>query len=563
MKEFVENKLKLKRKVLVVDDGAVERKMLKNMLEEHYDVLLAKNGQEALNLIKENSNTLSVILLDLVMPVMDGYEVLTALNKDEEMSRIPVIVLTADDTAEVKSLRMGAADFIQKPYNIPEVIYARIDRIIQLYEKNNLISATKGDSLTGLLTKEYFVNYVEMIDHYAPDKAFDIIAIDVNKFHLINEIRGRVYGDRILKEIGAGIQHYVDNKGGMACRSNGDTFFICVPHQTNPNELLWEIHVHLKDHLKDISTRIRMGVYSNADRHVDVEKRVDWALLACNSIKGNYGASVAYYDAIMHEREAYDERLLNDLETALEEGQFVVFYQPKYAIQGDKPRLSSAEALIRWKHPELGMINPSIFIPVLEQNGMIQRLDKYIWKAAAEQVVAWREKLGRAVPVSVNVSRIDLLEPNFVEDITQIVRDAGLTPSDYMLEVTESVYSDDSDGIIDIVKQLRSLGFRIEMDDFGSGYSSLNMISTLPFDILKLDIGFVRHIHENPKDLKMVEIIMQIARLLNVKVIAEGVEYEEQHQLLKKIGVDIIQGYYYSKPVDADTFEIFIKTSKK
>ncbi|SDB14085.1 diguanylate cyclase (GGDEF) domain-containing protein [Pseudobutyrivibrio sp. YE44] len=561
MKEFVENKLKLKRKVLVVDDGAVERKLLKDMLEEHYEVLLAEDGKQALQIIKDNYNTLSLILLDLIMPEMDGYEVLSIIGKDETMCRIPVIVLTADDSAEVKSLRMGAADFIQKPYNVPEVIFARIDRIIQLYENNTLVSATKDDPLTGLLTKEYFINYVEMIDHYAPEKDFDIIVLDVNKFHLINEIHGHVYGNRILKELGVCIQKYVDNKGGVACRSNGDTFILCVPHQSNPNELLWEIHVHLKDHLKDVSTRIRMGVYSHSDRHVDVEKRVDWALLACNSIKGNYGASIAYYDAIMHEREAYDEKLLHDLESALEEDQFIVFYQPKYFIQEDRPRLISAEALIRWKHPELGMINPSLFIPVLEQNGLIQKLDKYIWKTAAEQVAAWREKFGRSVPVSVNVSRIDLLEPNFVENITHIVREAGLTPNDYILEVTESVYTDNSDGIIDIVKQLRSLGFRIEMDDFGSGYSSLNMISSLPFDTLKLDIGFVRHIHENPKDYKMVEIILQIARLLNVKVVAEGVEYEEQHELLKKAGVDIIQGYYYSKPVDAETFEIFIKTS--
>ena len=559
MKEFVEGRLKLKRKVLVVDDEEVERKMLSHMLQQKYEVLLAENGREALDIIYKMQDTLSLVLLDLIMPEMDGFEVLHEMVKNERLKTIPVIMLTSEKSAEVKSLNMGAADFISKPYDLPEVILTRVGRTIQLYESNNLISATKTDSLTGLFQRDYFMNYVEVADHYDPDLERDIIILNINRFHVINEIHGREYGDMILSEVGLCVKHYVEKNRGVACRNNGDMFYLYVPHQENPEELLWQVHIQLEDTIEDAQTRIRMGIYSNVDKSLDIEKRFDCALLACNSVKGNYKASIAYYDKAMHEKEAYEERLIMEMDTALSEGQFVVYYQPKYAIQKDEPVLTSAEALVRWRHPELGLINPERFISVFENNGMIHALDHYIWWKVAGQISEWKNKFGITIPVSVNVSRIDLLENNFVEDVCEIVKEVGIFPSEYMLEITESAYTEDSAGIIAKVKELRGMGFHIEMDDFGTGYSSLNMISSLPIDVLKLDIGFVRHIHENDKDYKMVKIIMEIAKLLNVKVVAEGVELEAQHELLKKAGVDIIQGYYYSRPVPADEFEKFIE----
>ncbi|MBO6130045.1 MAG: EAL domain-containing protein [Pseudobutyrivibrio sp.] len=558
MKEFVEGRLKLKRKVLVVDDEEVERRMLAHMLKAKYDVLVAADGQEALDIIKKTHETLSLVLLDLIMPKMDGFEVLHEMMKNDKLKTIPVIMLTSEKSAEVKSLKMGAADFVPKPYEMPEVILARIGRTIQLYESNRIISATKTDPLTGLFQRDYFMNYVEIADNYAPDIQRDIIVLNINRFHIINEIHGRDYGDLVLSEVGVCVKNYVERNRGVACRNNGDMFYLYVPHQENPEELLWQVHVQLEDTIEDAQTRIRMGIYSNVDKSLEIEKRFDCALLACNSVKGNYKASIAYYDKAMHEKEAYEERLIMEMDKALSEGQFVVYYQPKYAIQGTKTVLSSAEALVRWKHPELGMINPERFISVFENNGMIHSLDHYIWWKVAGQIAEWKKKFGVTVPVSVNVSRIDLLESNFVEDICEIVKEAEIFPTEYLLEITESAYTEDSAGILAKVNELRGMGFHIEMDDFGTGYSSLNMISSLPIDVIKLDIGFVRHIHENDRDYKMVEIVMEIAKLLGVKVVAEGVELEAQHELLKKAGVDIIQGYYYSRPVPPDEFEKFI-----
>ena len=558
MKEFVEERLKLKRNVLVIDDVEVERKMLQHMLIKDYNVLLAANGREALDIMNQVHDTLSLVLLDILMPEVDGYEVLHEMGKNEKLSDIPVIVLTCESSAEVKSLNMGAADFIPKPYDVPEIVLARVARTIQLYESRNIISATRTDRLTGLFQRDYFMNYVKIADHYTPEQDNDIIILNINRFHIINEIHGRSYGNHVLAEVGKCVKNYVEDKRGVACRNNGDTFYLYLPHQDNPEELLWKVHVCLESIIEDVRTRIRMGIYSFVDKSLDIEKRFDCALLACNSVKSNYKASIAYYDKAMHERESFEERLIMEMDKALSEKQFLVYYQPKYAIQGDKPRLSSAEALVRWKHPELGMINPEQFISVFENNGMIHKLDHYIWKTVANQIAEWKIKFGVTVPVSVNVSRIDLLENNFVDDICEIVKEAGIYPSEYMLEITESAYTEDSAGIISTVKELRGLGFHIEMDDFGTGYSSLNMISTLPIDILKFDIGFVRHIHDNPKDYRMIEIMMEIAKLLNVRVVAEGVELEAQHELLKKAGVDVIQGYYYSRPVPPDEFEKFI-----
>ena len=559
MNEFVESRLQLKRKVLVVDDEAINLKILEKILSVDYDVILSDNGDDALKKVKENKDTLSLILLDLLMPGTDGFSVLQILRSSAELKHIPVIVLTSETSAEVQSLKMGAADFIPKPYNVPEVILARIGKTIQLFENINIVSATQNDELTGLYNRDFFMEYAGVIDQYYPDTEMDAIVLNVNRFHIINELYGRSFGDSLLGMIGSSVLDHILDKKGIACRYNADGFFIYMPHCSDPEELFNSLADGISGELSDARSRIRMGIYPNADKNIDLHKRFDSALLACNSIKGDFNKHLAYYDQSMHEQEAHRERLAGDMEKALADHEFIVYYQPKFNIRGEKPLLSSAEALIRWKHPELGMISPGEFIPVFEENGMIRRLDRFVWKEAARQVAEWKKKYGIAIPVSVNVSRIDMMEPGFVEEITGMLKECGIGPGEYMLEVTESAYTEDSDRIIAIVNSLRKLGFMIEMDDFGTGYSSLNMLSSLPIDVLKLDMGFVKSIHENEKDLKMVELIMDIAKYLDLKVVAEGVEHEEQYKLLKDIGVHIIQGYYFSKPIPAEEFAKLIE----
>ncbi len=201
------------------------------------------------------------------------------------------------------------------------------------------------------------------------------------------------------------------------------------------------------------------------------------------------------------------------------------------------------------------MITPDAFIPLLERSGQISALDNYVWKEAARQIAAWRDRYGFTLPVSVNLSRVDVFDANLSSVLDGIVKEYGLDCRDLKLEVTESAYTENADQLIRVIEQLRGKGYEIEMDDFGSGYSSLNMLSSMPIDILKMDMAFIRNIEHNEKDFHLVELIVDIARYLKVPVIAEGVETGAQLKLLKDAGCDLVQGYYFSRPLPADEFE--------
>ncbi|MBP3857095.1 MAG: EAL domain-containing protein [Ruminiclostridium sp.] len=551
----------IRRLVLIVDDEHVNRRLLGRIIEEEYDVIYAEDGQEALELIRKREKTLSMVLLDLIMPKMDGYELLALLHDDPNLSRIPVIVLTSERTAEVKSLQLGAADFIPKPYDMPEVILARVRRSIELAEDNSIISATENDTLTGLYTKEFFFQHCRRHDQYYPEAAMDVLVININRFHLINELHGRLFGDTVISCIAGQLNRILDDADGIACRSDADTFFLYISHRDSYEALLNRIVTEITEISGNSRISLRMGVYKNADKKIDIEARFDRATLACNSLRNSYNTSFTLYDDTMHERELYSEKLINDMDAGVEERQFKVYYQPKYNITGSEPVLSSAEALIRWDHPEYGLVGPGSFVPLFEENGLVQKLDHYVWKEAAAQIRRWKDKFGITIPISVNVSRIDIYDPHLEEKLLEIVKEEGLEPHEYLLEITESAYTDNSSQIIETVKKLREDGFRVEMDDFGSGYSSLNMLAALPIDALKLDMMFIRKLTEDEKDMKMVQLMIDIAKFLNIPVIAEGVETKEQYDLLKKLGCDIIQGYYFSKPIPEEEFEKLVEAA--
>ncbi|MCR4781030.1 MAG: EAL domain-containing protein [Ruminiclostridium sp.] len=549
----------IRRLVLIVDDEHVNRRLLGKIIEKDYDVIYAENGQEAMEQIRKREKTLSMVLLDLIMPKMDGYEVLALLHDDPNLSRIPVIVLTSERSAEVRSLQLGAADFITKPYDMPEVILARVRRSIELAEDNSIINATENDTLTGLYTKDFFFQHSRRYDQYYPDAPMDAAVLNVNRFRLVNELHGRLFGDTIITAVAGQINRILDETDGIACRGEADSFYIYLAHRDNYEPIVNRIvsEVNKATGLSRLS--IRMGVYLNVDKSIDIETRFDRASSACNTLRGNYGNAYSVYDDKMHEKELYSEKLIGDMEAGVEERQFKVYYQPKYNIKGVDPLLCSAEALIRWQHPEYGLVGPGAFVPLFEENGLVKKLDHYVWREAAAQIRRWKDKFGVTVPVSVNVSRMDISDPRFEQEITDIVEEFGLQPSEYLLEITESAYTDNSEEIIETVKRLREKGFKVEMDDFGSGYSSLNMLASLPIDALKLDMAFIRKMCDNEKDMHMVQLMIDIAGFLKIPVIAEGVETREQYDRLKKAGCDIIQGFYFSKPVPPEEFEKLIE----
>lgn len=547
-----------KRLVLIVEDEYVNRELLKAYLENDYELLFAETGGEALEIIHARSETLSLVLLDLILPDINGMEILRRIKQDSELTRIPIIVLTSDTESEVESLNTGASDFISKPYPRHEVIMARVRRCIELSENRDLIRWTERDHITGLFNREYFYRYAEQYDLYHAEEPTDALVLDISHFHMINERFGKAYGDEMLRKVGAELLQMARLYGGIACRREADTFQVYCPHRTDYDALVREITDNVNREMNG-HIRIRLGVYSEVDKRLEMERRFDHAKDAADSIRNSFSACVAFYDDSLHEKEVFAERLLDDFRDALAQRQFMVFFQPKFDIRPEVPVLCGAEALVRWKHPELGMISPGVFIPLFEGNGLIRDLDNYVWCEAAAQIRRWKDGIGRSVPVSVNVSRVDMMDPDLTDTLCGIVLKNGIDFSDLHLEITESAYTQDAKQIVEVVSGLRERGFRIEMDDFGSGYSSLNMISTLPIDALKLDMVFIRNAFTESGNTRMIEITLDISHSLSVPMIAEGVETEAQMLALRELGCDIVQGYYFSKPVPPEEFDSFLR----
>ena len=378
---------------------------------------------------------------------------------------------------------------------------------------------------------------------------------------MVNERYGKAYGDSVLRRIGEAIRRLAREIGGVGCRRDADTFFIYCPHRGDYQALLDKLTEGTGgDTVPANRVRLRMGVYSNVDKTLDIEQRFKRAGIAGDTVRNNYTKAIGIYDDRMHEAAVFRNRLIEDFHASISEKRFIVYFQPRFDIRSDSPVLASAEALVRWNHPEYGMLEPDTFISLLEENGLILELDHYVWNETASRIRLWKDKFGYAVPVSVNVSRIDMLMPNLKNVFRDILDTYGLAVEDIMLEVTESAYTEDSEQVLATARDLRGMGmgFRIEMDDFGTGYSSLGMLSHMPIDALKLDIGFVQNNRGGVGDERMIELIIDIADYLQVPVVAEGVETEEQYLLLKRLGCDLVQGFYFSKPVPEAEFEHFL-----
>ena len=557
--------INVRRKLLIVEDEPVNRMMLGNVLEDGYDIMYASDGLEAIRRIRESKDELALILLDLNLPLKNGISILKDMRNDPELKSIPVIVMTADQEAEVECLKLGAMDFIPKPYPSPEIVMARVDKCIELSEDKDIIQSTERDSLTSLFNIDYFMRYVKMYDQHYWDKSMDAVVIDVNHFHMINERFGRAYGDSVLASVGMQIRRFARGIGGVACRRGADAFLLYCPSQDDYAPMLEGIYEQLRqDGGSANRVRLRAGVYPGVDKELDIERRFDRAKIAADNVKENYIQSIAAYDEETHKKSLFKDRLLEDFHTSIMQKDFAVWYQPKFDIRPDEPVLASAEALVRWNLPEFGMISPGVFIPLLEDNGLIFELDQYVWRETAAMIRSWKDRFGFSIPVSVNVSRIDMMMPDLKDIFMNILEEQDLTKQDIILEITESAYTGDSDQIISVARELQGMGmgFRIEMDDFGTGYSSLGMLSRLPIDALKLDMSFVRSAFGETRDVRMIELIIDIADYLQVPVVAEGVETKEQYLELRALGCDYVQGYYFSKPVPADDFDRILTDSR-
>ena len=291
------------RTILIVDDEAINRELLGNIIQSEYKVIYASDGKEALEKIHSEGNTISLVLLDLLMPVMNGNEVLKTMNDEGIINEIPVIVLTSEKSSEIESLKLGAADFLTKPYDLPEVILARVRHSIQLFENSKIIHATEFDKLTLLYSPDFFFEYASQFDQRFPDKVMDAVVVNFTRFHLLNELKGRNFGDEILNAMADGIRKALLKTGGIAGRNEADFFYLYVPHDENHNILLDKIKDSLSPLLKPSEIRLRLGVYSDSEHKFAMTQRFDHAVQACNSLRNKTSgdSDICIYDDKMAE----------------------------------------------------------------------------------------------------------------------------------------------------------------------------------------------------------------------------------------------------------------------
>lgn len=302
---------------------------------------------------------------------------------------------------------------------------------------------------------------------------------------------------------------------------------------------------------------VKWGIYEITDRTIPVEQMCDRALMAADSIKGQYHKYFTYYDSELRSKLLREQAITEGMELALSGEQFSVFFQPKYSLKDCS--LAGAEAIVRWDHPYLGAISPGEFVPLFEKNGFITWMDQFVWNRTCELIREWKKKGYPMLPISVNVSRADIYRVDLVDILLKIVRKQGTSPSDLHLEITESAYTEDSAQIICTVAELRDKGFIIEMDDFGSGYSSLNMLNEMKVDTLKLDRQFTQGEMNKVGNEGILKFFVDLAHRMELTVLAEGAETEEQPARLKEMNCDYVQGFYFSRPMSTEEYESLLK----
>ncbi|MBD5080677.1 MAG: EAL domain-containing protein [Ruminococcaceae bacterium] len=417
------------------------------------------------------------------------------------------------------------------------------------------------DALTGIYNRNaFFVNARNLIDS-DPHLTYAVMRFNIGNFKLINDIMGREIGDRVLICVAETLRRIAPTNAVYG-RFFADSFALITPQDAiEPEAVLDAVKNAIKD-AKIIPHDVQyyMGVYIISDNNTRIDDVCDRALMACRSVTGSLNKHIAYYDDRMRLEMLEEQEICDEANRAIENNEFCIYYQSVYGIKAK--RFVSAEALVRWKHPTKGLIPPGKFIPVFERNGFIAKLDLYI----LEQVCKYQKKrndLGLPeFPISVNVSRMSLYNPNLFDIINGLTTKYGVSPQSFRIEVTESAYNDNPAQLLETIGKLREKEYPILMDDFGSGYSSLNTLKDIPIDLLKLDMKFMQGFETNSRVGTIVTSVARMSKWLNTPMLAEGVETKEQFEFLKSVGCAYIQGYYFAKPIPEEEFtELIAKES--
>lgn len=433
--------------------------------------------------------------------------------------------------------------------------------IVTLTESDKLHSNSNNfDSLTGLLTRKAFSDFIEKIEcqtSLEPDEKAFVAYFDVQRFKLVNDMFGVAEGDRLLNHI-ADILNDAVGEFGAACRINSDRFvFIAKCRSDEFDSFIEKILEDISEFDLPFEILCNAGVYVLDSKRLSADLIIDRAIIAQSPVKGSYTKRYNYFTEVLREDLLTEQEITGLMKSALKNEQFVIYFQPQY--NNSTGMIVGTEALVRWNHPDKGIVPPGTFISVFEKNGFITKLDLYVFEKVCKFLRECIDNNLPVVPVSTNLTRYDIFSPNFIEKLEETRRKYDVPPKYIRVEITESAALGNSQFINEAVKKLHSFGYIVEMDDFGSGYSSLSILKDIDFDIIKLDMKFLESEKEGRnRGGTILSSVVRMVNWLNLPVIAEGVETIEQADYLRSIGCEYIQGFLYSKPLPEDEYRALI-----
>lgn len=563
-----------RKTILIVFDSAANLELLERVLRNEFRVIEAKSGREAMHKLC-SSAPVSMIIFDVSKSNHDDFITLKAMRRENLLCRIPAIVVKErnDIEGQIMALDCGAEDVFSRPFDSRMVLH-RVRNIIErretakkiekvsLYEQllkqqDKFLQAARIDQKTGIYNRRAFCRRVSTMLRENPDREYVIFHWDIDRFKVFNDVYGIAAGDAFLAAVGE-IYRSIQDDSFAYGYCGADDFVNCVERSMfDPEKVLYVITKLISTIHSEFGFVARLGAYVVDDPSLDVELMCDRAKIALRSTKNGYTKPYAYYEDTMRAKLIEEQEIIGEMRNALHDGQFAVYFQPQYNhYNGD---LYGAEALVRWMHPRKGLISPGKFIPAFERNGFIAELDKYVWDRTCAYIRRWLDSGIDVPPISVNISRCDIYNPKLCDHLVELVMKYNLDPSYLRLEITETVYMENPNQLISLVDRLRENGFFVEMDDFGSGYSSLNMLKDVPVDLLKLDMKFIGKDFIDTRGGTILSSVIRMAHWIKIPVIAEGVETKVQADYLKSLGCLLMQGYYFAKPMPADAFEVLLR----
>lgn len=534
--------LDARKKVMLIDSDAAHRERLAALLGKGGVVLCAESGARALELL-EQERGIMVMVLQCRLSDMSGFDLMMRLRSSREYASIPVLAIgEAED--ESRALSMGAVVFCRETMEDTLIVY-RVQNLL-----NILHTDLNYDALTGLRVRESFMQDTRRLLTSAESEMV-LVYLNINRFKILNDLFGQAVGDHVLQALGRRLNTL---EGSCVVGRLGEDHFgiCCARRELDAAWLRGLADQVMEDVGLHYGLRIYFGIYLIEDKELPVEQMCDRAQMAMASLSEQNTECVSYYNEKMRQELLWEQMVTFQMQEALDQRQFELYLQPIFSLSQEMP--VAAEALVRWNHPTLGLLPPGRFIPIFESNGQITKLDWYIWEETLRVLARMKEMGYPEFAISVNMSRVDLYEKDICPRLVALAKQYGVDPSVFRIEVTESAYIDETQQLLDTVQQFNAAGFSVMMDDFGSGYSSLNMLMDMPVSTLKIDQGFVRDVGSAERSNCIVSSIIRMAKWLEMTVVAEGVETRAQMEYLRSIGCDRVQGYYYSKPLPRENF---------